>query len=413
MSIEFLVICHHCFYHLPPAMPMTTPVNYRNTITNTFKELYSTPPSLLVRAPGRINLIGEHTDYNDGFVFPAAINKEIIFAVSPSRQPESSFYAANLRKGALLNHSMLVPISQPSWINFFAGVIAGLQQRGFSIPAVNCVFGGDIPNGAGLSSSAALEVGFATALQHLFNLPLEPWDIIKIAQQAEHEYVGVKCGIMDMFASKMGRKNHAMLLDCQSLAFDYYPVNLGQYQLLLIDTHVKHSLASSEYNTRRLECERGVAILKKYKPGATSLRYFTPGEIDEHKAELPDSVYDRCSFVVGEIERAQQAAQDLRKGDIAAFGQKMFATHEGLSKKYEVSCPELDFLVAQAHRHPHSVAGARMMGGGFGGCTINIVRTDFAEAFKEQVGLAYTREFQKMPGFIEVTIEDGAGVIQG
>ena len=390
---------------------MTDSVDYRKVVPAAFNDFYNNTPGVLVRAPGRINLIGEHTDYNNGFVFPAAINKEVVFAISPSSQQESAIYAYNLGKGALLNHKNLLPQSQPGWINFFAGVLAGLQERGFSIPPVNCVFGGDIPNGAGLSSSAALEVGFATALKNLFDLPLEPWDIIHLAQKAEHEYVGVKCGIMDMFASTMGKKDHAMLLDCQNLEFEYYPVHLGEYHLLLIDTQVKHSLANSQYNIRRQECESGVGVLKKYKPAATSLRQFSSGEIEMHQAELPGKVYERCSFVATEIERTQQAALDLRKGDIAAFGRKMFQTHQGLSEKYEVSCPELDFLVELAERFPDKIPGARMMGGGFGGCTINIIRRDFIEEFKREVHQNYSAKFRRSPHFIEVAIEEGAGVV--
>lgn len=391
--------------------PMTDSVDYRKAIPAAFKGLYSSTPALLVTAPGRINLIGEHTDYNNGFVFPAAINKEVVFAISLSSQQESSLFAYNLGKGALLSHKNLLPQAQPGWINFFAGVVAGLQERGFVIPPVNCVFGGDIPNGAGLSSSAALEVGFATALKNLFDLPLDPWDIIQIAQKAEHEYVGVKCGIMDMFASTMGKKDHAMLLDCQNLEFEYYPVHLGGYQLLLIDTQVKHSLASSQYNIRRQECEMGVAALKKYKPNATSLRNFSSLEIEQYKSELPEKVYERCSFVSSEIERTQQAALDLQKGDIAAFGHKMFQTHSGLSAKYEVSCPELDFLAELAAKFPSKIPGARMMGGGFGGCTINIIQRDFIAEFKREVYQSYSRNFQRSPDFIEVAIEEGAGVL--
>lgn len=390
---------------------MDKPKDYRALIPSTFHQLYGKQPAVVVRAPGRINLIGEHTDYNDGFVFPAAIDKEIIFALAPSAQRESSFFAYNLAKGTLLNHKKIVPFAQPSWINFFGGVIAGLQKKGFEIPPLNCVFGGDIPNGAGLSSSAALEVGFGTALKHLFNLPLEPWEIIHVAQQAEHEYVGVKCGIMDMFASKMGKREHAMLLDCRSLQFEYFPVELGACSLLLIDTRVKHSLASSEYNTRRQECEQGVAILKAQKASAVSLRDFSSDEIALHQAELPGNVLKRCRFVTGEIERTQLAAADLQKGDIPAFGQKMFETHTGLSELYEVSCPELDFLVEESKKFPSQILGARMMGGGFGGCTLNIIQSDFIYEFQQKIEHIYTKKFQKKPEFIPVSIADGAGLL--
>ncbi len=390
---------------------MLDELDYRALISRTFTELYGTTPALMVNAPGRINLIGEHTDYNNGFVFPAAIDKGIIFAISPSSQPDSSLFAVNINKGTLVNHKKLVPKASPAWVNFFSGVVAGLQRRGFEIPPVNCVFGGDIPNGAGLSSSAALEVGFVTALKELFGLAVEPWDIVNIAQKAEHEFVGVKCGIMDMFASTMGKKNHAMLLDCQDLSFDYYPVELRDHCILLIDSRVKHSLASSEYNTRRLECELGVAVLKKHKEGAASLRDFSSFEIDELADELPDNVLRRCRYVTGEIARTQAAAIDLKKGDLQSFGQKMFATHIGLSVDYEVSCKELDFLAAEAARFPSDILGSRMMGGGFGGCTINIVKKSFEEEFKRHIDFAFTKKFHTAPVFYDVSIEDGAKVI--
>ncbi|WP_416866724.1 MAG: galactokinase [Imperialibacter sp.] len=386
-------------------------LDYKALISRTFTELYGSSPAILVRAPGRINLIGEHTDYNNGFVFPAAINREIIFAMSPSTRPETSLFALNINKGALVNHKKLVPKSNPAWTNFFSGVVAGLQQRGFDVPAVNCVFGGDIPNGAGLSSSAALEVGFGTALTQLFGLSVEPWDVINIAQKAEHEYVGVKCGIMDMFASKMGKKDHAMLLDCRDLTFDYYPLQLEEHSLLLIDTRVKHSLASSEYNTRRLECELGVTVLKKHKPEANSLRDFNSFEVEELADELPENVFRRCRFVTGEIQRTQAAALDLKKGDLRAFGKKMNDTHRGLSSDYEVSCRELDFLAAEAARFPDEILGARMMGGGFGGCTINIVKKEFEEEFKRHVDLSFTKQFHAAPSFYDISIEAGASVI--
>lgn len=390
---------------------MLDDLDYKALISRTFTNMYGAAPVLMVRAPGRINLIGEHTDYNEGFVFPAAIDKEIIFAMSPSQQAESSVFALNINKGTVVSHQKLIPKSSPSWINFFTGVVAGLQTRGFDIPPVNCVFGGDIPNGAGLSSSAALEVGFGTALNALFGLGVEPWEIIKIAQKAEHDFVGVKCGIMDMFASKMGRKGQAMLLDCRSLTFDYYPVELNDFGLLLVDTRVKHSLASSEYNTRRLECELGVEVLKNHKADAVSLRDFSSYEIEELADELPMNVLRRCRFVTGEIERTQAAAVDLKNGNLVAFGKKMTETHEGLSQDYQVSCKELDFLVAEAARFPDEILGARMMGGGFGGCTINIIKKGFEDEFKAHIDRSFTKRFHTSPVFYDVSIEDGAGLI--
>lgn len=360
---------------------------------------------LIVQSPGRINLIGEHTDYNDGFVMPAAIDKGITFALAPSTTGQSVIYAENFKESFVVPHSITGPLNQPAWANYLLGVLYQLQQRK-NIPPFNCVFEGDLPVGAGLSSSAALECGFAFALNELFELNLSKLVLIKLSQWAEHNYAGVKCGIMDQFSSVMGKKDHVILLDCRSLEYTYSPLRLEKHSILLCNTNIKHSLASSEYNVRRSECEHGVAILKKSFQAITSLRDVTLEMLNKHKADLSPIIYNRCRYVVEENTRVQQGAIDLQHGYLEAFGRKMFETHHGLSSLYEVSCPELDFLVALAKETP-GIVGARMMGGGFGGCTINIIEDTALENFVTKASLEYRIHFGKDMTSYVVNISNG------
>jgi galactokinase len=261
-----------------------------------------------------------------------------------------------------------------------------------------------------MSSSAAMECGFALALSELFNLNVPKLKIVTMGQWAEHHYVGVKCGIMDQFASVMGKEGHVILLDCRSLEYKYSPIDLKEFTLILCDTRVKHSLVSSEYNTRRNECEKGVSILQKHDPKINSLRDVSLDLLIKYRSEFPGKVYNRCFYVVQEIERVQAADRDLEKGNLAAFGKKMYETHEGLSALYEVSCAELDFLVEEAKKFPE-VLGARMMGGGFGGCTINIVRKDFVATFEKRMKEAYKNSFNiDMPTY-HVNVRGGTSVV--
>jgi galactokinase len=378
-------------------------------IQSRFIELFQLEP-LLVRSPGRINLIGEHTDYNDGFVMPAAIDKEIIFAIAPSTAETSTAYALKYDERFEFNLSDPQPVQKPAWANFLLGVIRQLVDRGFEIKPFNCVFGGDVPLGAGLSSSAAVECGFAFALNELFQLKLPKIDLIKIGQWAEHNFVGVKCGIMDQFASVMGKEDHVIVLDCRSLTHYYSPIDLSHYTIILCDTKVKHSLVDSEYNKRREECETGVKILKAHYPQVSSLRDVTPEMLEKHKGEFPGKVFNRCFYIVGEIDRVPKASKDLERGDLVAFGKKMYETHEGLSKYYEVSCKELDFLVKEGKKFPE-VLGSRMMGGGFGGCTINIVKNDFADEFIRRITESYRNAYNiEMPSY-KVKIKEGTSII--
>lgn len=378
------------------------------TIHKKFKRLFPGEPSL-TRSPGRINLIGEHTDYNNGYVFPAAVDKEIIFASALNDNNKFRFFAFDLDEYFEI-YTNKVEISKTGWANYLLGVIRQFHKGGYDISGFDCVFGGNIPIGAGMSSSAALENGLAYILNQTFSLKIDKNTLIHMAQKAEHEFAGVQCGIMDQFASMFGKENHAVLLDCRSLDYVYYPVNLGDYSLLLIDTHVSHNLAASEYNKRRKECEEGVKILKRIDPSINSLREASLTIISENEDLFPEIVFRRCSYVVKENERVLNAAEFLKNDQQDKFGELLYQTHEGLKNDYEVSCKELDYLVDEAKKSG-MVIGARMMGGGFGGCTINLVRSDKINSFKEDIQKKYKRFTGKDPSFYMVKLVNGTGNI--
>ncbi|RLD85163.1 MAG: galactokinase [Bacteroidetes bacterium] len=377
-------------------------------IIKKFEELFKKNP-LLIRSPGRINLIGEHTDYNDGFVFPAAINKEIHFAVAKNDINRFRFYALDLHESFEMKVEDLSK-SDTSWANYILGVAAQYKKAGYELEGVDCVFGGDIPLGAGLSSSAAIENGFAFALKEILKAPVSKIQMIKMAQKAEHEYAGVMCGIMDQFASMTGKKDHAIKLDCRSLDFEYANIDLHGYEILLVNTNVKHELASSEYNTRRAECETGVQILQKYDNNITALRDVSLSLLQEHREEIDPIVYKRCEFVIKENLRVEDAFSALAKDDIKSLGALMFQSHEGLRDDYDVSCKELDLLFDMAKKS-NDVIGSRMMGGGFGGCTINIVKKEKMNLFSESIKNEYAKITGLEPEIYSVKITDGTGLI--
>lgn len=377
-------------------------------ITVKFNELYSKTP-FIVRSPGRINLIGEHTDYNEGFVFPAATDKAVYFAVSTNTEKRFRFYAYDLKEYFELDIDKLTK-SRTAWANYLLGVYAQFKKNGYVLGGVDCVFSSDIPMGAGLSSSAAIENGFAFALDKIFNTGIGKLDLVKMAQQAEHEYAGVQCGIMDQFASMFGQKSHAIKLDCRTLEYSYANIDLTDYSIVLCDTKVKHELASSEYNLRRKECERGVKILQKHHKNITALRDVSLQMLEQYKSEFDPVVYKRCTYVVKENKRVEEAFRALQKNNMQQFGELMYKSHEGLRNEYEVSCKELNLLYEIA-RGSGDVAGARMMGGGFGGCTINIVKQDKLESFTEKVNKAYSDVTGVYPEIITVKIDDGTGLV--
>ena len=376
-------------------------------IQRRFLELFSKEP-LVVRAPGRINLIGEHTDYNDGFVMPAAVDKEIFFGISGSSDHKSIVHSLKYNESFEIDLANPRPVTQPKWANYLLGVLYQFRENGYPLKPFYCVFGGNVPLGAGMSSSAAMECGFASALAEYNLLKVPKLKIVTMAQWAEHHFVGVKCGIMDQFASVMGKKGHVIALDCRSLTHEYAPLDVREYTIVLCDTKVKHSLVDSEYNTRRSECESGVRALQKYYPTVKSLRDVSSEQLEKHQQEFEGKVYQRCRYVVDEISRVQQAFDDLKRGDLVAFGKKMFVTHDGLSRLYEVSCKELDFLVDEA-KNIDSVIGARMMGGGFGGCTINLVKKTEAANFIATLSAKYKSKFNIDMPVYQVSIVDGVG----
>ncbi|MBF9221147.1 galactokinase [Hymenobacter ruricola] len=365
---------------------------------------------LLVRAPGRVNLIGEHTDYNGGFVLPAAVDKEAVFAVGLNQGAQIRLVAHDLGETLELANAAEISPSDTHWANYLLGVAAQFQQRGVAVPGFDCVFAGTVPLGAGMSSSAAIECGLAFALNRLLGAGFETMELARIAQLAEHTYAGVMCGIMDQFASLFGRDAHVVRLDCRSLEYEYFPFDTQACRIVLCNSGVKHSLASSEYNTRRQECERGVSVLQQHHPEVVSLRDATMEMLEAHRSELGGTVYRRCAYVVQENTRVEAACQHLIDGDLAAFGQEMYGSHAGLRDDYEVSCAELDVLVEAARAAP-GVFGARMMGGGFGGCTINLVAPDKVDAFIESVGKAYEEKFGLKLETYQTTIVDGVGVV--
>lgn len=378
-------------------------------IRDEFRERFGLDP-VLYRAPGRINLIGEHTDYNDGFVMPAAIDREIIFAMALSGDGATVVHAGDMNETVTIDLERVARSEAGGWINYLLGVLAGISARGLAIAPFKCLFSGNIPAGSGLSSSAALECGFVFGLNDLQGFGISKIDMIHLAQWAEHNYAGVMCGIMDQFSSMMGKKDHVVMLDCRNLAYHHFPLILNDYEVVLFDTNVKHALASSEYNTRRAECEEGVGILRSKDPTISSLRDVSSEMVMQYKELLPPKVFDRVRYVTDEIERVQAAAADLERGDLRSFGARMVETHAGLKELYEVSCAELDFLVDAATLHGE-VLGARMMGGGFGGCVIALVQSAAKHRIENDLAAKYHAAFGIDLKVYEVKITDGAGKV--
>ena len=382
-------------------------------IRETFKKQFGASGAVYA-SPGRVNLIGEHTDYNMGFVLPGAIDKRMVLELKPNGADKCRVYSVDMNQnGEFVVGQPEPPVSlslgkENAWILFFYGVIEEMRKRGKTIEGFDCVFGGDIPLGGGLSSSAALECAIGFALNETYKLGFDRYELARIGQLTEHNYLGVKCGIMDQFASLFGQAGQVIKLDCRSLTFEVVPFDPKGYRVVLINTMVKHALGT-EYNERVAQCAAGVAAVKTKHPEVQSLRDVTEAMLNEVRGICEPLSFQRSMFVIQENNRLLTACEALKKGDYKTFGEKVYGSHEGLSKDYGVSCEELDFLVEQAVKY--NALGARMMGGGFGGCTINFIEEGKYEDFIGNATTAYEKKYHITPLIYPVVISDGTAQI--
>ena len=379
-----------------------------STVTQTFQDHYATQPSLLVQAPGRINLIGEHTDYNDGFVLPAAIDKYLYFAFGTGANRQATVYSLNYHE------ALQFTLSSPSgsdqdgsaWGQYLLTAVRVLQEKGYEVSPFNAAFGGDIPLGAGMSSSAALCCGFIYGLSELFDLKIAREEIALLAQTTEHR-IGIQCGLMDQYAVLFGKQDQVLFLDCESLQYQHFPLALGDYTLVLINSMVKHELAAeSGYNDRRASCERVVSVIQRNHLGVTTLRHVTPEQLSNHRTSLSAEDYQRARYVLRENQRVQDTVKALQQGDVPRAGELIFESHAGMRDEYQITTPELDALVDLA-RQQTGVLGARMMGGGFGGCTINLMKKDQRAATIANIVDPYQQKYVLKPEVYELALSDG------
>ena len=371
-----------------------------------FESQFASPPRLYVRAPGRVNLIGEHTDYNDGFVFPVAIDRQVQIVAAPRSDARVVLHSLDFGETVTFTLDDIQKI-EGAWANYPKGVAHVLQQEGYTLTGAEAVLTGNVPLGAGLSSSAAIEVAFALMYAVFADIKVDRRQFALLTQRAENQFVGVNCGIMDQFISLMGQVGHALFLDCRSLDYELVPLPMDVMRVVVCNTKVKRELTGSEYNERRAECERGVALLAADLPGIQALRDVSYTDFEKHRAELPPLTQRRCGYVIQENERVQASVEALQAEDYARFGQLMAESHEGLRDDYEVSCPELDLMVEIAS-DIDGVLGARMTGAGFGGCTVNLVREDAIDSLKEAVLAEYPAKTGIQPEIYVCQVADGA-----
>jgi len=378
------------------------------SIKEFFYDHFLKTPQLTIHSPGRINLIGEHTDYNNGFVLPAAINKAIEFSISERNDDLIELFSVD-KNQAFSTHISRLNVSGLLWPDYIIGVVDELLKAGYKFNGFSAAITGNIPIGAGLSSSAAVECATIYALNELFDLKMDKMKMVKLAQKAENNFVGVQCGIMDQFASMMGKENHVIKLDCRSLDYEYFPLSIKGYKIVLLDSQVKHSLASSEYNTRRNECSEGVRQIQNKYAAVQSLRDATIEMVDEC---ITDPVIKkRCRYIIEENTRLQEGCKDLERNDLESFGKKMYQSHAGLRDLYEVSCKELDFIEAECAQEK-DIIGARMMGGGFGGCVIAIMKEKSIDAITDRIMNEYKNKLGKELKVYITRIDSGTGLIQ-
>jgi len=374
-------------------------------VKKSFKDQFKTSP-LIVFSPGRINLIGEHTDYNEGFAFPAAINKGIALVLGKSKSGKSEVYALNKEELYQFDTKKIKPLKDGGWRNYVLGVVAELQMLGHKIDNFNSVFAGNIPVGAGMSSSAALENSFVFGLNELFNLGLSKNKMILVSQKAEHNFAGVKCGIMDQYASMFGVKNSALLLDCRTLKSTPYKIDFKKYKLMLINSNVKHDLSESAYNNRRAVCEKVSNLLH-----IDALRDASREDLDLIKNDISEEDFQKALYIINENKRVKLFSEAIKKENLEVLGDLLYQSHEGLSTNYKVSCAELDFLVDKAKENPY-VLGARMMGGGFGGCTLNLILKEEFKNFKKNVSEKFRAAFEKDCSIYSVKLSQGTQLIK-
>lgn len=370
-----------------------------------FTKYFATDP-LMVFSPGRINLIGEHTDYNEGFVFPAAINMGIALAIQKSDTESSKVHALDKKEIYEFSLNNIQPLKDGSWRNYVLGVISEIQKLGIVLENFNISFAGDIPGGAGMSSSAALENSVVFGLNELFNLKISKEQMILISQKAEHNYAGVKCGIMDQYASMFGENKSALLLDCRTIKSKSFKIDFKNYRLLLINTNVKHDLSESAYNDRREACERVSKLLK-----IKALRDVCKQDLETIKEQISKEDYSKAMYVIEENKRVEEFTKAINIDSLKTLGALLYQSHEGLSTKFKVSCKELDFLVEQTKSNKN-ILGARMMGGGFGGCTINLIKKTEVANFKKEIGTNFKNEFNRDCSIYQVKLSKGTRVVK-
>lgn len=377
-------------------------------VTSEFNQRFAHANPLVIQSPGRVNLIGEHTDYNEGFVLPAAINRVAIMALASNGSSQVNTYSADLRKNHSFDLKKPLVKSDEGWPNYIMGAVDQLIKAGYDVQGFDLVFGANIPIGAGLSSSAAVEDGVLYGVSELFGLNVPRLDIVKMGQKTENEFVGVNCGVMDQFINVFGEENRVLKLDCRSLDYELVPFERDDLSIILCDTQVRRELASSEYNKRRKQCEKGVAFLQDKMPDKTinSLRDVSLQMLEDYKNEMDPVVHKRCKYVVEENHRVLDGSDDLSRDDFNSFGKRMYASHDGLSNDYEVSCEELDVLVEEA-QNIDGVYGARMMGAGFGGCTINLVEDHAVDSFTDTIIERYSDRTGKQIEVYKTSIGPG------